>query len=139
MMEMYKIHTCPRKTILVESDSIFNQIDEQRLSKEYTVKVRAFNGVPVNDMYWYLHHLLPKCPDYILLHVGTNDCNTTTADEILCNLLKLKYHVEKTLTQLHGDSITADYPDIYTYTQSHKSKYLIKNFNQLNISWITAT
>jgi hypothetical protein len=45
-------------TILVASDSICNQIDEKRLSKKYTVKVRAFSGASINDMYWYLHPLL---------------------------------------------------------------------------------
>ena len=48
-------------------------------------------------MYWYLHPLLTKEPDYILLHVGTNDCSTKSSNEILDDLLKIKHHIETIL------------------------------------------
>ena len=87
----------PKNTILIATDSMFNQIDENRLSKKYNVKVRAFSGATIENMYWYLQPLLAKEPDYLLLHVGSNNCLTHTADEILSDLLKLKQHIENTL------------------------------------------
>ena len=74
-------HKWPSNTILIATDSIFNQIDEKRLSKQYNVKVRAFSGASVQDMYWYLHPLLAKEPDYILLHVGSNNCGVESPDK----------------------------------------------------------
>ena len=88
------IQKWPKSTILIATDSMFNQIDEKRLSTNYNVKV---GGATVKNMYWYLHPLLAKEPDYLILHVGTNNCTTNTADEILVELLKLKQHIEKTL------------------------------------------
>ena len=58
------------------------------------VKVRSFSGSTINDMYFYLYPLLKKCPKYLLLHVGTNDCVTRASDKVLDDLLLLKRHIE---------------------------------------------
>ena len=131
--EENKTHKWPRNTILIASDSICNQIDEKRLSKKYNVKVRAFSGASINDMYWYLHPLLVKVPDYVLLHVGTNDCTTNTADKILNDLLKLKHHIEKTLPKC---TVILSQPIMRTDTPkaTKTMNELICMFNQLEIS-----
>ena len=49
-------------------------INEKRLSKKYPVNVRPFPGAPANDMHQYLGPLLQKCPDTVILHVGTKNC-----------------------------------------------------------------
>ena len=69
-------------------------LDEQRLSRYKHVKVRCFRGSTVKDMYHYLYPLLQKEPEYLILHVGTNDCTYHTSDTVLRDLLSLKKHVE---------------------------------------------
>ena len=76
---------------------MMNQIDENRLSKKFNVKVRCFSECLVNDMYDYLAPLLKKEPDYVILHVGTNDSVTKSSDNILNELLDLKAHIERIL------------------------------------------
>ena len=63
----------PKKTLLIASDSIMNDIDEKRLSRNWNVKVRCFSGATVDHMKDYLKPLLKKEPDNIILHVGTNN------------------------------------------------------------------
>ena len=81
-------------TLLIASDSIMSNIDEKRLSKSVNVKVRAFAGSTINDMYSYLEPLLRKEPSHILLHVGTNDSGVKSSEEIVSELLQLKSHVK---------------------------------------------
>ena len=47
-------------------------VDEKRLSKKDPVKVCPFPRASANYMHHYLLSLLQKCPDTIILHVGTN-------------------------------------------------------------------
>ena len=104
-----RTHKWPKKTILVASDSMLSGLDEQRLSRYKHVKMRCFRGSTVKDMYHYLypllqkdhylypllqyHYLYPllqKEPEYLILHVGTNDCTYHTSDTVLRDLLSLK-------------------------------------------------
>lgn len=87
----------PKNTVLVASDSIFNNVEEHRLSKKYNVKVRAFSGATVTDMFDYITPLLRKKPDIILLHVGTNDTSFSSADEILKNIEHLTHYIRNNL------------------------------------------
>lgn len=121
-----------KKRILIVSDSMFNQIDEKRLSKQYNVKLRAFSGASTDDMYWYLEPLLAKEPDYILLHVGTNSCFTKSSDEILDDLLKIKHHIE---TILPNCVVILSQPIIRTDNQiaAKTINELIVNFDKLEI------
>ena len=89
----YAPHKWRKNTILIATDSIFNQINEKMLSRKFNIKVRAFNGATIEDMYYYLYPLLKKEPDHILLHVGSNNTTNMPADEILSNLLQLKHHI----------------------------------------------
>ena len=92
------VHKWPKKTILVASDSMFCQLDEQRLCKNnFTVKVRSFKGSTVEDMYSYLYPLLRKEPDHLILHVGTNDCVNHSANIVLDDIRELKQHIEDTV------------------------------------------
>ena len=84
-------------TILIASDSICNKLDEKRLCRNNRVKVRSFPGATINDMYYNLKPLLEKQPDYVILHVSTNDAISKTSDVILIDLLSLKIYIESTL------------------------------------------
>ena len=75
---------------------MFNQLDEKRVSKnDFTTKVRAFGGSSIADMYFYLEPLLKKEPEYVILHVGTNDCVSESGNTVFQNLLGLKKHIEE--------------------------------------------
>ena len=56
-----------RKSILILSDSMLNQIDETRLCKYGEVKVRCHEGCTVDCMYSHLPALLCDKPDYVVL------------------------------------------------------------------------
>ena len=91
-------HKWPKNTLLIISDSIMNQIDEKRLSKRgINVKLRAFSGSTVNDMHDYVKPLLKKEPDYILMHVGSNDTPFKSADIIFNEILVLRDYIQETL------------------------------------------
>ena len=83
--------------VLIASVSICGGLDEKRLSKNNTAKVRCFPGATINNMFYYTKPLLEKKPDYIILHVSTNDAITKTSDIILNELMELKSHIENTL------------------------------------------
>ena len=88
-------------TILIATDSMFNSIDETRLSKNKNIKVNGFGGAKIKGMYGYLTPLLRKKPSVLILHVGTNDAVTKTSDEILNEILDLKKHVENAVPGIH--------------------------------------
>ena len=93
------IHKWPKNTILVASDSMLSNLDERRLSKnKFNVKVRSFSGSTVSDMYFYSYPLLRKQPDYVILHVGTNDCVGHTSDQVLRDLLALRQNIETVIS-----------------------------------------
>ena len=96
-VEFNRKNKWPKNTILCASDSMMSQIDENRLSKKFNVKVRCFSGCLINDVYDYLASLLKKEPDYVILHVGTYDAVTKSSDKILNELLDLKAHIERIL------------------------------------------
>ena len=65
----------PHDTTLIVGDSMINQMDEDRLSNnpKRSVKVRAFGGFGINEIYSKLDSLFKKKPSRIIIHLGTND------------------------------------------------------------------
>ena len=73
-------------------------VDERMISRKgRVVKVRHFSGATIKDMYDYLKPILKKCPDNIVLHVGTNNAVREPAKTVYDKLLSLKSFIEKTL------------------------------------------
>ena len=91
----------PKNTLLIASDSMFNNIDENRLSKYMNVKVRAFSGATVIDMFNYITPLIKKRPDHILLHVGTNDAVNLSSDKIFTDLIDLISYIKNNLPNVN--------------------------------------
>ena len=91
-----EIHPWPPNTTLITGSSILSGIEENRLGK-YNVKIRAFPGACVDDMYDYLLPLLKKKPTYMILHIGSNDSHRKTADEIATEIKNLKLFIEDML------------------------------------------
>ena len=75
-----------------------NGIDEKRLSKKHgNVKVFHFSGARIEDINQYIIPIIKKQPDYLILHVGTNDATTNTSENILDDLLIIKSNISKQL------------------------------------------
>ena len=74
-------------------------INEKRSSKKYPVKVCPFPGASANDMHHYLRPLLQKCPDTVILHVGTNNCVNESSSIVLDKILNLKTFIQNSLPQ----------------------------------------
>ena len=71
-----------------------NGIDEKRLSKKHgNVKVFHFSGARIEDINQYIIPIIKKQPDYLILHVGTNDATTNTSKKIVDDLLILKSNI----------------------------------------------
>ena len=86
------------KLLYIASSSMMNQMDEKRLSRHnMDVKVRCHGGCTVKCMYTHLPEMFNLKPDYILLHIGSNDCTRKTSDEVLREMIKLIEYIEKTL------------------------------------------
>ena len=127
-------HPFPKGTCLIVGDSILAGIDENRLSTgKHKVKVRYFPGARTDDMYDYMKPLLRKLPDYIILHIGTNDAVNNTSREILDKILKLKTYIQKELPKCQ---ITISTP-IKRHDHGKASltiSHLCKKFKDLSIS-----
>ena len=75
-----------------------NGIDEKQLSKKHgNVKVFHFSGARIEDIDQYIIPIIKKQPDYLILHVGTNDTITNTSEKIFDDLLILKSNISKQL------------------------------------------
>ena len=73
---------------LIVDDSMLPGIDKRRISKrDRKVKIKKFPGATVDDMYDYVKPMLKKCPDNIILHVGTNNTVNESSKEVLGKLL----------------------------------------------------
>ena len=73
---------------LIVDDSMWPGIDKRRISKrDRKVKIKNFPGATVDDMYDYVKPMLKKCPDNIILHVGTNNTVNKSSKEVLGKLL----------------------------------------------------
>ena len=84
------------KMLYVASSSMMNQMDEERLSRgNIKVKVRSHGGCTVKCMYSHLPEMFNLKPDFVLLHIGSNDCFglDKTSDEILQEIRKLVEYI----------------------------------------------
>ena len=78
-------------TVAIVGDSIMSGIREELLKTDkHNVKVRFFRGGTIEDMEDNIKAVLKREPDYIILHVGTNNATNSTARDILDKLLQLK-------------------------------------------------
>ena len=69
--------------ICIAGDSILNGIDGSLPSQKRLVKVRQFLGAAITDMYDHLKTILKRNPEFLILHIGTNDTSKYTPNEIV--------------------------------------------------------
>ena len=79
--------------------------------KKFNVKVRAFPGAFLSDMFHFLAPLLNRSPKYVILHIGCNDAANKISKEIFNDLLYLKKHIQ---TKLPSSQIFVSCPVIRT-------------------------
>ena len=77
-------------------DSIVSGLDEHLLSRKRKVKVKCFPGATVDDMYDNMKPILRRNPEYLIIHVGTNDAVNLLPNEILDRVLALKNNIMET-------------------------------------------
>ena len=78
-------------TVAIVSDSVMQGIREELLKTDkHDVKVRFFRGGTIEDMEDNSKTILIREPDYIILHVGTNNATHLTAGDMFDKLLQLK-------------------------------------------------
>ena len=82
------------KTLRV-GDSMITGIEEKRIFRNRSVKVRILSGATSHDMNEYLNPLLKRNPDNIILHVENNISVNETSGDILNEILSLKNFIEK--------------------------------------------
>ena len=86
----------PSGKCAIVGDSMVNGIDEKRLSQKYgNVKVFNFSGARIEDLNHYIVPIIKNKPDYLILHVGTNDATTNSFRKIVDDLLMLKTNILK--------------------------------------------
>ena len=88
----------PSTTAVVLGDSIIKRLNSYRMSKDGKSKVisRSFSGARVRDMYDYMKPTLQAVskPCNVVLHVGTNDLQDKSAQEVADLLVDLAQHIE---------------------------------------------
>ena len=81
----------PKDTIFITGDSILSGLQPGLLSQQRKVKVKTFSGANVRDMHDNIKPVLWHKPEYIILHIGTNDVLNLPPNEILDKISELKY------------------------------------------------
>ena len=85
-----------KETVAIVGDSIMSEIREELLKTDkHNVKVRSFRGGTIEDMEDNIKPILKREPNYIILHLGTNNATNSTARDILDKLLQLKSKILK--------------------------------------------
>ena len=75
-------------------ETMLGDIDETQMSRKFKVKVRPFPGAKTEDMFHCLVPLLEEMPDYVILHVGTNDAMDYEASAIVKKILQVKEFIK---------------------------------------------
>ena len=87
-----------RKLMFILSDSMLNKMDVERLSnKNFEVRRFSHGGCKINCMFSHLPKIFEAKPDFVLLHVGTNDLMSKTSDIVIKELQRLKNYIQKAL------------------------------------------
>ena len=90
-------HQWPKGTTLIVGDSMLGGVQERLIGPRGNIKVRSFPGANSDDMKDYIRPLLRKCPEKIVLHVGTNDAIESSPEEIVEKIVSVKSFIESKL------------------------------------------
>ena len=104
---------------------MLNGSDEQRQNNNrYKVIKYCHGGCTIECMHSHLKKLSQCKPEYVLLHIGTNNCVNSTSDEVLNKLKHLKEDIEK---RLPSCTVYISLPTIRT--DNTQANTIIRNLN----------
>ena len=69
----------------------------KKITETWHVKVFYISGARINDMNHHLMPVIANPPNYLILHIGTNDATTNLSIKIIDDLLTLKCDILKQL------------------------------------------
>ena len=102
-------------------------LKEELLSnKKQQVKVRFCRRATVEDMFEHVKPILKRKPDYVVLHVGTNNVKDMTSRKILEKLLQLRTAV---LDSDENCKVILSQP--MTQMDDGKASFIISKLNDL--------
>ena len=124
-------------TTLIMGDSTVSGLTEKKMSRNRKVKIRFFPGAKIKDMFHYAIPLLEKKPDYIILHVGTNDAPYKGGSDISNEILELMRFIKE--KHPGCKKITLSAPTIPTdnYNANKENESFISSLNKSDVSYIT--
>ena len=98
--------------------------------KFVNVKVFHFSGARIEDLNHYIVPIIKNKPDYLILHVGTNDATTNSSRKTVDDLLMLRTNISK---QLQDCRIVALKPT--TRHDYGKANLTVRNINKHLENW----
>ena len=84
-----------KSTVIIAGDSIVKNLNGWMMSRAKRVKVHSFSGATTTEMKHFIKPLVQRKPSEIILHVGTNDVDIHSAEEIADNIIKLTDDIKK--------------------------------------------
>ena len=89
--ECQEVHQWPKGTVAIIGDSMVSGLKEELGSnKKQQVEVTCCRGATVEDMFDYIKPILKRKPDYVVLHMGTNNAKDMSSRIILDKFLQLR-------------------------------------------------
>ncbi|CAB3983169.1 Hypothetical predicted protein [Paramuricea clavata] len=86
-----------RLNVAIIGDSMVKHLNPSKLRKgtKHNINVQTFSGANVADMRYYVKPAISRSPDYLLLHVGTNDLKRQTPQQIAGSISTLCQEIVK--------------------------------------------
>ena len=86
-----------RLNVAIIGDSMVKHLNPSKLRKgtKHNINVQTFSGANVADMRYYVKPTISRSPDYLLLHVGTNDLKRQTPQQIAGSISTLCQEIVK--------------------------------------------
>ena len=78
--ERQDVHQWPKGTVTIIGDSIVSGLKEELLpNKKHQIKVRCCRDATVEDMFDYVKPIFKEKPDYVVLHMRSNNTKDITS------------------------------------------------------------
>ena len=115
---------------LIMGDSTVSDLMERYMPRNRKVKIRFFSGAKIKGMFHYAIPLLEKDPDFVILHVGTNDAQYKVGSDISNEILELMRFIKDKLPGC--EKITLSTPIIRTdnYNAHKENEISISSLNK---------
>ena len=84
-----------KSTVIIAGDSIVKNLNGWMISRAKRVKVHSFSGATTTEMKHFIKPLVQRKPSEIILHVGTNDVDIHSTEEVADNIIKLTDDIKK--------------------------------------------